>query len=209
MLLILSELMTACAVRLEPAYITGLTFAKQSAPPPVIAVPLSPRTIPTLETRTTGLEMQTGFGTQAEYDLPSGLGAYAERDIPSELGADAELDLQFRLYSVFFETDKANLRPEGMQQVNEFAEIIQQYEPSTVFIEGHADNQGGEVYNQALSERRANTVRNVLITKGVEPERLVIKSFGENEPIATNATSQGRQQNRRVELIIPNETKTY
>jgi outer membrane protein OmpA-like peptidoglycan-associated protein len=71
-----------------------------------------------------------------------------------------------------------------------------------LFLLRHTDNMGKKSYNQQLSKRRAKTVQKVLIAQGINPEQLVIKAFGENNPIATNTTSQGRQQNRRVEIVI-------
>lgn len=163
MLLMVTGLSVACAVRLKPAYITGLSFAKQPSAPPIIAVPL---------------------GTQTDRGL------------------------QLTLNAVLFEVDKAILLPEGHRQVEKFAQTIQHYSSRTVLIEGHTDNTGKKTYNKNLSKRRAKTVRDTLIAKGINPERLVIKAFGEAKPIAPNSTKAGRQQNRRVEIIILNEGET-
>ncbi|HDN25987.1 MAG TPA: OmpA family protein [Thioploca sp.] len=170
MLLVLTGLSVACAARLRPAYITGLSFAEQPPAPRIVAVPL--------------LQNMTTLGT------------------PIERG------LQFLLDSVIFETNKASLRPQGKREIEEFAKHIQQYSSRTVLIEGHTDNRGGKAHNQRLSQRRANTVREALIANGIEPERVIAKGFGEDKPVATNATSEGRQQNRRVEITILNEGVT-
>jgi len=116
--------------------------------------------------------------------------------------------LKLNLDSVTFETNKATLTPQGEHKINEFATVIQNYGKQNVFIEGHTDSTGNTNYNQKLSERRANTVRNALIIKGISPDRLRTKGLGEENPVTTNTTSAGRQQNRRVELtILP--TSTY
>jgi OmpA-OmpF porin, OOP family len=73
-------------------------------------------------------------------------------------------------------------------------------------VEGHTDSTGSHEYNQALSERRATRVRDVLMDNGVPPQRLTVRGYGETDPIADNATQEGRQANRRVQLEIrPNE----
>jgi len=116
--------------------------------------------------------------------------------------------LQLVLESVLFEFDKASLLPEGLLKVKEFSKIIQKHEPRTVVVAGHADSIGEESYNVSLSERRAYTVRDALIANGINPDSLIIKAFGENKPITTNATIEGRQQNRRVEVTILNKGVT-
>jgi outer membrane protein OmpA-like peptidoglycan-associated protein len=122
------------------------------------------------------------------------------------LGTQTSRGLRLTLNSVLFETNKASLLPEGQRQVEEFAAIIQQSGGNRiVVVEGHTDNQGSKAYNQRLSVRRAKTIRKALINQGINSERLIAKGFGEKQPVATNATSAGRQQNRRVEIIILNE----
>jgi OOP family OmpA-OmpF porin len=71
-----------------------------------------------------------------------------------------------------------------------------------VRVEGHTDSQGSESYNQALSERRANTVLNYLVSNGIDGDRLSASGFGENSPVADNATAEGRARNRRVDLVV-------
>jgi len=115
------------------------------------------------------------------------------------------VSMQLVLETVLFEFDKASLLPEGLLKVEEFSNIIQKHEPRTVVVAGHADSIGEENYNVSLSEHRAYTVRDALIANGINPDSLVIKAFGENKPIATNATKEGQQQNRRVEVTILNE----
>lgn len=119
------------------------------------------------------------------------------------LETSVESKLRFTLDSVFFEIDKANLLPAGQRKIEEFATSIQRYGPSsTVQIDGYTDNTGEETYNQHLSERRADTVRAALIAKGITHAKLFTKGFGENNPLTTNATREGRQQNRRVEITV-------
>jgi len=122
------------------------------------------------------------------------------------LGTETGRGLQFTLNAVLFQINKTNLLPEGKLKVEEFAQAIKQYGTSrTILIEGHTDSIGDKSYNQQLSKRRAKTVQKALIAQGINPEQLLIKDYGESNPIATNATSQGRQQNRRVEIVILNK----
>lgn len=72
----------------------------------------------------------------------------------------------------------------------------------TAIISGHTDSTGNDEYNQKLSERRANAVKDAIIEEGVQAERLQAKGYGESKPIADNATKEGRQENRRVEAEI-------
>jgi OOP family OmpA-OmpF porin len=79
-------------------------------------------------------------------------------------------------------------------------EILRNYPNAKFSIEGHTDSDGSDVFNQKLSEDRANAVRNALIEKGVKPENLVAVGFGETKPIASNKTKEGKAQNRRTEV---------
>lgn len=104
---------------------------------------------------------------------------------------------------VLFETDKAIVRPEYYSKITELAEFTKKYPNTVVTIEGHTDNRGKEDYNQALSQRRANAVKEVLITQfGVATERLNSVGYGESQPRASNDTVEGRQLNRRVVAVV-------
>ena len=105
---------------------------------------------------------------------------------------------------VTFATDSAQIRPEFYPTLNDVAATLQRYPRSYIDVVGHTDSTGSEQYNQRLSEQRAQSVANYLRSRGVEPARIAAYGMGESQPIATNATAQGRQQNRRVEVrIIP------
>lgn len=121
------------------------------------------------------------------------------------IGTMTDRGLRLTVDAIFFEVDKANLRAEGVRKIGEFVELIQQNSSRLVYIEGHTDSTGEVAYNQQLSEQRAHTVRSALLAKGVTPARLVAKGYGETQPIASNATKEGRQQNRRVEVLISND----
>lgn len=105
---------------------------------------------------------------------------------------------------ITFATDSAQIRPQFHQTLNQVAQTLQRYPQSYIDVVGHTDSTGAEQYNQALSERRAQSVANYLRSQGVTAARIAAYGMGETQPVATNATPEGRQQNRRVELrIIP------
>lgn len=103
---------------------------------------------------------------------------------------------------ILFSVDSAEVRRDLRRDLRALAQNLQQYPNSTVQVVGHTDNTGAAAYNQNLSARRANAVGNVLINNGVSPGRIVAIGRGEDQPIASNQTAQGRAQNRRVEIII-------
>lgn len=94
------------------------------------------------------------------------------------------------------------VRPEAQVNLAELARSLKKYPGSDLLIVGHTDNVGSESYNQSLSERRAAAASNYLVAQGVKPTRVSTRGMGELEPIATNDTPEGRQENRRVEVAI-------
>jgi len=111
-----------------------------------------------------------------------------------------ELNVQFK--SVLFDNAKASIRAESYSTLDNVASIMQEYPRSRFLIEGHTDSRGRDAYNQKLSDERAASVLNYLIGKGISSSRLQSKGFGETQPIASNDTAAGRQENRRVQLSI-------
>ncbi|MFM7142711.1 MAG: OmpA family protein [Alphaproteobacteria bacterium] len=105
------------------------------------------------------------------------------------------------LRGVNFDYDKATLQPAGRPILDEAAEILKANPDVNVEVRGYTDSRGSDAYNMRLSERRAQTVKNYLVSRGVSPSRLTTRGYGESDPVATNETAAGRAQNRRVELI--------
>jgi outer membrane protein OmpA-like peptidoglycan-associated protein len=108
------------------------------------------------------------------------------------------------LRGVNFDFDRADIRPDSAPVLDEAARIIveMRVDIEQLVVEGHTDSLGSEEYNLALSIRRAEAVYRYLVNRGVPPEIMRIEGFGETQPVADNATEQGRAQNRRVELKV-------
>jgi len=105
--------------------------------------------------------------------------------------------------SVLFVSNKSDLLPGAQLKLNEVADALtQQDSESKIVVEGHTDSQGGAPYNQDLSQRRAQSVRDYLLTRGIASDRLTAQGFGLTRPIADNATAEGRANNRRVEIVV-------
>ena len=106
------------------------------------------------------------------------------------------------LTGILFHTDSDELRSESIAVLNATANTLNANPGVNVEIAGHTDSQGDAAYNQGLSQRRADAVRSYLISQGVNGSRLSASGYGETQPVADNNTSEGRAQNRRVELRI-------
>jgi OOP family OmpA-OmpF porin len=105
---------------------------------------------------------------------------------------------------VNFDFDSAEIRPDSRPTLDEAVLILGDNRDILVVTEGHTDALGSTEYNQALSVRRAEAVYRYLVNRGIAPERLTVRGFGEDQPVASNETESGRAQNRRVELRVIN-----
>jgi outer membrane protein OmpA-like peptidoglycan-associated protein len=103
---------------------------------------------------------------------------------------------------ILFDVDKATLKDEAKANIDKLAVILKKYPDTNVLIEGHTDATGTEEHNLELSRERAQSVSNYLAQLGVDPARFTATGYGESQPIASNDTQEGRQQNRRVELAV-------
>jgi outer membrane protein OmpA-like peptidoglycan-associated protein len=124
----------------------------------------------------------------------------------SELRAQqTERGIVLTIGDVLFATGKAELSPDANKSVSRLAEFLKKYSTRNVLIEGHTDSVGKDDYNLALSQKRADSVRDKLLAEGIEPDRITTVGYGKKYPVASNDTSAGKAQNRRVEVIILNE----
>ncbi len=103
---------------------------------------------------------------------------------------------------VTFATDSAQITPAFHNTLDQVAATIAEYQDTRVQVAGHTDNIGSESANQQLSERRAQAVASYLVGRGVAATRVTTIGYGETQPIASNETADGRQQNRRVEIVL-------
>jgi outer membrane protein OmpA-like peptidoglycan-associated protein len=109
------------------------------------------------------------------------------------------------LSDVLFDFNKATLRPGAREKLSKVAGIVMAHPGLKLEAEGHADAIGTDAYNQRLSEARADSVRGYLVQQGIPAQTITAAGFGESRPVATNGTAEGRQQNRRVELVVSGE----
>lgn len=103
---------------------------------------------------------------------------------------------------LMFAVDSYQLNDNAKKNLNELSATLKKYEDTNILIEGHTDNTGSEDYNETLSEKRAGTVEDYLLGRGVSSGRITAVGYGEAQPISTNETVQGRKENRRVEVAI-------
>lgn len=128
------------------------------------------------------------------------------RGLVEELKAqETERGLILTMDEILFDFDGSELKPGGVNAIQRLAEFLKQNPGRAVLIEGHTDAVGAEGYNVELSERRAQAVRDQLASFGVEESQIQTKGYGEDFPVANNDTSAGRQQNRRVEVVIADQ----
>jgi outer membrane protein OmpA-like peptidoglycan-associated protein len=118
---------------------------------------------------------------------------------------DTARGLIVNMSDVLFDTAKFTLRPIAREKLAKVAGIVSGHPGLRLDVEGHTDSVGGDDYNQQLSEQRGGAVRDYLTQEGMAPMSVTSKGFGKTQPVASNDTAQGRQQNRRVELVISGE----
>jgi outer membrane protein OmpA-like peptidoglycan-associated protein len=119
----------------------------------------------------------------------------SEPDEPAEV-VRVELDVKF-------DFDKSVVKEDSQADIKSLADFMKQYPQTTTVVEGHTDSIGTDAYNQGLSERRANAVRDVLVNQhGIETSRVTPVGYGESQPVADNDTDAGRAINRRVEAEV-------
>jgi outer membrane protein OmpA-like peptidoglycan-associated protein len=110
------------------------------------------------------------------------------------------------LGDVLFATAKADLNPTGMRSAQKLAEVLKQNPARTVLVEGFTDSTGSTAFNQELSERRSMSVRDALLQMGVPSDRIQVRGYGESFPVAGNDTATSRQLNRRVEIVLSDDS---
>jgi outer membrane protein OmpA-like peptidoglycan-associated protein len=115
---------------------------------------------------------------------------------------DTARGLIVNMSDVLFDTAKSTLRPGAREKLAKVSGIIQSHPGLKLEIEGHTDSVGGDGYNQQLSEKRADAVRDYLVQQGIPANSITAKGYGKSRPVVSNATAEGRQRNRRVEMVV-------
>lgn len=130
--------------------------------------------------------------------------AELQRQIDELQAKVTDRGLVLTLGDVLFASGTANLNSGGDNHLAKLAGFLNKYPERTATIEGHTDSVGSDAYNQGLSQRRADAVKSYLVAQGIDGTRLIASGKGEGAPVGDNASTTGRQQNRRVEVIIAN-----
>jgi OOP family OmpA-OmpF porin len=100
-----------------------------------------------------------------------------------------------------FDFNRAEIKPAGRDVLDGAVKVLRDNPSLHVVVEGHTDSIGSDAYNQKLSERRAKAVRDYLVRQGIDPSRITTRGYGKSRPVATNATEEGRAQNRRADIV--------
>jgi outer membrane protein OmpA-like peptidoglycan-associated protein len=144
----------------------------------------------TAQTQATAAQAQTAALSKELTDLK---GKQTERGVVLTMG------------DVFFSIGKADITPGAQRSVDKLAEFLKKYPNRNLVIEGHTDNTGREDANLTLSQKRAEAVKDLLVAKGVSSDRIGTRGYGVKYPLVSNDTPSGRQQNRRVEVVVLDE----
>jgi len=133
--------------------------------------------------------------------------AELERELAEFKAQETERGLVLTLGDVQFASNQETLTAEAMRKLSPLVTILEEQPKRRIRIEGHTDSRGEESDNLDLSQRRADAVRDFLIAKGIRSTRITARGYGETEAVASNATTAGRQENRRVEVIVLRDGK--
>lgn len=118
-----------------------------------------------------------------------------------ERTAENEIKVKFDA-GILFDTGSSILKPASKEELQKFSKVLTQYPQTKLSVEGHTDNTGSKSFNMELSKNRANSVKNQLVADSVDGARMTIFGYADDKPVASNATVEGRAQNRRVEIKI-------
>jgi outer membrane protein OmpA-like peptidoglycan-associated protein len=127
------------------------------------------------------------------------------RELSDLKAKQTERGIVLTIGDVLFATGKADLSSDALRSVDKLADFLQKYPNRNVLIEGHTDSVGSDEFNLTLSQKRADSVKETLTSRGIGEGRIATKGYGKKYPVAGNDTAAGKQQNRRVEVIILNE----
>ena len=124
-----------------------------------------------------------------------------ETPLPTPVKTEEGIKITFSS-DLLFAFDSADLNEESKKALNELAKMMQKNKKNDIRIDGYTDSTGTVEYNDVLSVKRANSVKDYLASQGVAASRMTVKGYGKSNPIASNNTAEGRHKNRRVDIII-------
>jgi outer membrane protein OmpA-like peptidoglycan-associated protein len=157
--------------------------------------------LPPGDTYTIRMKTMNDTADYSRLEIPA-LGPNQFYQAPFTVNIQYDAARQYTLDNVHFDTGKPTLRPDSFRELNEIAAYMKEKTTERYEIGGHTDNVGKPADNQRLSQQRADAVKAYLVKKGVAASRLVAKGYGDSVPVGDNATEQGRQENRRTEVVI-------
>jgi outer membrane protein OmpA-like peptidoglycan-associated protein len=160
------------------------------------------------ERETRNAQTQAAVAQTQAADAQTQLSA-ARQELADLQAKQTDRGLVLTLGDVLFDTGRATLKPGADRTIDRLAQALKDNPKTLVQIEGHTDSVGGEDYNLALSERRADAVAGALRMRGVPSDRYQAKGLGKDFPVATNDSAEGRQQNRRVEIIFSDDSGRF
>ncbi|MFQ5683634.1 MAG: OmpA family protein [Candidatus Binatia bacterium] len=132
-----------------------------------------------------------------------------EKRLANLKAMQTERGLVINFSNVLFDPGSTDLKPGAIRNAYPLVDFLKEYPKRQIAVEGHTDSMGSALYNLDLSQRRADSFRNFLIQNGIGSERITARGYGEAYPITSNKTAAGRQQNRRVEIVISREGESY
>lgn len=134
---------------------------------------------------------------------------FSDIEVPNQAGIMAfdyhikyELPETYTLDEVYFDTGKATLKPSSYKSLNNLVKVLKANKKLVIEIGGHTDNVGSQETNKTLSQKRADSVKKYLISKGISSSQIQTKGYGDTQPVAYNDTADGRQKNRRTQVTI-------
>jgi outer membrane protein OmpA-like peptidoglycan-associated protein len=160
------------------------------------------------ERETQNAQTQTAVAQSQTAAAQSDL-ARAKQELADLQAKQTDRGMVLTLGDVLFDTGRATLKPGADRTIDRLAQALKDNPNTKVQIEGHTDSVGGDDYNMALSERRAEAVSDALRMRGVPSDRYEEKGLGKDFPVASNSTAEGRQQNRRVEIIFSDDSGRF
>jgi outer membrane protein OmpA-like peptidoglycan-associated protein len=145
---------------------------------------------------------------RAQADAEQAKNAALAKELAELKAQQTNRGLVLTVGDVLFATGRAEVASGGLRSIDKLAEWLKKNPTRNLLIEGHTDNTGAEDFNMKLSQQRAEAVRNALVSRGVGADRITTKGYGPRYPVVANDSAAGRQQNRRVEVVVLNEGAT-